>query len=244
MDAPMFSPAENTASGGGAGVEPRPLGTQVYELLWARILRRELEPGKRLPLAKIARSMGVSVTPVRDAVHHLAADGLVVVSPRKGTIVAPISETEVRELYQVRLIFEPPSAEIAARTLSETELRYLAGLVEQLEAFVAAGSSDVDAYLRDLATDGEFHAGFIRGVRNERLNAFYRSIQASLTVARALFPRSYHDTDQRAGEHRRILEALANRDGQLAREAVEEHLRIAERDTIRHLAAVEDMTRR
>jgi DNA-binding GntR family transcriptional regulator len=215
----------------------RLLADQVYQSLRSRILRGELRPGERLPLPEIAHSLGVSLVPVKSAVNRLAADGLVVMSPRIGTVVAPVSEADVREVYQVRLILEPQASQTAAATLSDDELRHLASLVDQMEASAHAGYASVDDYLRELEMDGEFHASIVRGVRNERLNAFYATIQASIIVARAMYPRVYRDTEELTGGHRRILDALVQRDGESARQAAEEHLRAAEYEAIRHMAA-------
>ena len=213
----------------------RQLSHQLYEVLRAKILRRELAPGERVPLRELAHSFGVSMTPVRDAVNLLAADGLVIVSPRRGTIVAPLSPNDVRELYQVRMILEPAAAEIAAESLSDDELRRLVDLADQLERAVAESYEDVDAYLHDLALDDQFHASIVRGVRNRRLNALYLGLQANLIVARAIFPVSDRCRVHRLGEHQWILDALLARDGELAREATANHLRLAREDILRHM---------
>lgn len=226
-----------TISGSTAAEFAQHLADRVYESLRARILRGELRSGERLSIADIARSLGISVAPVQDAVHRLAAEGLVAVSARLGTVVAPVSEMDVRELYQLRLILEPSAAEIAAGTLSEAELGELTDLVERLEASGRMASIELDDFIRERELDGEFHAGIIRGVRNERLNAFYATIRSTVIVVRAMFPLMYPDTEEAIGGHRRILETLIRRDGPAARREVEEHLRSAEYETIRHMAA-------
>jgi DNA-binding GntR family transcriptional regulator len=224
------------------GVPLRQLSHQLYEVLRAKILRRELAPGERVPLRELAQAFGVSMTPVRDAVNSLAADGLVVVSPRRGTIVAPLSQNDVRELYQVRMMLEPAAAEIAAESLSDDELRDLVDLADQLEQASAETYQDVDAYLHDLALDDHFHASIVRGVRNRRLNALYLGLQTNLIVARAIFPVSYRRRVHRLGEHRRILDALLARDGARAREETASHLRLAREDILRHMRTFDQAT--
>ena len=68
---------------------------------------RELEPGERISPPEIAADLGVSITPVRDAVNQMAAEGLVTVTPRRGTVVSPVSIRDIEELYEIRLMVEP-----------------------------------------------------------------------------------------------------------------------------------------
>src|SRR5947209_2096273 len=110
-----------------------PLSRRIFETLRDRILQGELGSGQRLAVRELAESLGVSVTPVRDAINKLAADGLVVVSPRRGTVVASFSPRDVRELYDLRLMLEPGAAEVAALQLSDDELRALRELAERME---------------------------------------------------------------------------------------------------------------
>ena len=82
-------------------LELRSLQQQVHDQLLGRILRRELEPGERISPPDIAAALGVSITPVRDAVNQMAAEGLVTVTPRRGTVVSPVSIRDIEELYEI-----------------------------------------------------------------------------------------------------------------------------------------------
>src|SRR5437762_1955430 len=97
-----------------SNLELRSLQQQIHDRLLGRILRGELEPGERISPPEIAATLGVSITPVRDAVNQMAAEGLVTVTPRRGTIVSPVSIRDIEELYEIRLMIEPPAAEMAA----------------------------------------------------------------------------------------------------------------------------------
>jgi DNA-binding GntR family transcriptional regulator len=184
-------------------------------------------------LRALAAQLGVSLTPVRDAINLLAADGLVAVSPRQGTVVTALSSSDAREIYQLRLMLEPAAAELAATSLTADELASLGDLVRRLEGGSRERFDDVEDYQRHLAIDLEFHAVVVGGARNQRLDGIYRSLQAGLTITRAMFP----ITCQREEAHRRILEALQARDGDLAREETAAHLRAAQVDVLRHLRA-------
>jgi DNA-binding GntR family transcriptional regulator len=219
-------------------LELRSLQQQVYDRLLGRILRRELEPGERISPPEIAAALGVSITPVRDAVNQMAAEGLVTVTPRRGTVVSPVSIRDIEELYEIRLMVEPLAAELAASRASEPEIARVQELAERLESGPAMSAGRVDdlaTYLVEIAADAELHAAVVRAAHNQRLNALYDGLRTHVLVARAVFPRLYRGEPHRRGEHRRIVEAIADHDGATARDAMTDHLRQALADTLRHV---------
>jgi DNA-binding GntR family transcriptional regulator len=219
-------------------LELRSLQQQVYDRLLGRILRQELVPGERLSPPEIAEALGVSITPVRDAVNQMAAEGLVTVTPRRGTVVSPVSIRDIEELYEIRLMVEPQAAEMAASRASEPEIARVRELAERLEWGAAATSGQVDdlaAYLQEISTDAELHAAVVRAAHNRRLSALYEGLRTHVLVARAMFPRLYQGESHRRGEHRRIVEAIAEHDGVAASDAMTTHLRQALADTLRHV---------
>ena len=219
-------------------LELRSLQQQVHDQLLGRILRRELEPGERISPPDIAAALGVSITPVRDAVNQMAAEGLVTVTPRRGTVVSPVSIRDIEELYEIRLMVEPQAAEMAASRASETEIARVQELADRLESGPATSGGRVDdlaTYLSEISTDAELHAAVVRAAHNRRLNALYDGLRTHVLVARAVFPRLYRGEPHRRGEHRRIVEAIADHDGEAASEAMAAHLRQALADTLRHV---------
>jgi len=227
-------------------LELRSLQQQIHDRLLGRILRRELEPGERISPAEIAAALGVSITPVRDAVNQMAAEGLVTVTPRRGTIVSPVSVRDIEELYEIRLMIEPHAAEVAASRASAGEIAQMLKLAEQLEAGPPAGASrvdDLETYLREIETDAELHAAVVRAARNLRLNALYHGLRTHVLIARAVFPRLYRGQPHRRGEHQRIVDAIAAHDGVAAGEAMAAHLRQALADTLRHVEEAGDQTK-
>jgi DNA-binding GntR family transcriptional regulator len=219
-------------------LELRSLQQQIHDRLLGRILRRELEPGERISPPVIAAAMGVSITPVRDAVNQMAAEGLVTVTPRRGTVVSPVSIRDIEELYEIRLMLEPQAAEVAASRATPAEIAHVQELAERLESGPSAGAGQVDdleTYLQEIATDAELHAAVVRAAHNVRLNALYDGLRTHVVIARAVFPRLYRGQPHRRGEHQRIVDAIAAHDGGAAREAMAAHLRQALADTLRHV---------
>jgi DNA-binding GntR family transcriptional regulator len=219
-------------------LELRSLQQQIHDRLLGRILRRELEPGERISPPVIAAAMGVSVTPVRDAVNQMAAEGLVTVTPRRGTVVSPVSVLDIEELYEIRLMIEPQAAEIAAGRASPAEIAHMQELAEQLEADRPAAAGEVEnleTYLQEIATDAELHAAVVRAAHNVRLNTLYDGLRTHVLIARAVFPRLYRGQPHRRGEHQRVVDAIVAHDGGAARDAMAGHLRQALADTLRHV---------
>jgi DNA-binding GntR family transcriptional regulator len=220
------------------GLELRSLQRQIHDQLLGRILRRELEPGERISPPEIAAALGVSITPVRDAVNQMAAEGLVTVTPRRGTVVSPVSIRDIEELYEIRLMIEPEAAELAASRATPDELASVQELAERLEsgpAGRAGGVDDLETYLQEIATDAELHAAIVQAAHNQRLDTLYAGLRTHVLIARAVFPRLYRGQPHRRGEHQRVVDAIAARDGGAARDAMAAHLRQALADTRRHV---------
>jgi DNA-binding GntR family transcriptional regulator len=227
-------------------LELRSLQEQIHDRLLGRILRRELEPGERISPPEIAAALGVSITPVRDAVNQMAAEGLVTVTPRRGTIVSPVSVRDIEELYEIRLMIEPQAAEIAAGRAGPAEIAHMQELAGQLESGPSPDAGQVDdleTYLQEIAADAELHAAVVRAAHNLRLNALYDGLRTHVLIARAVFPRLYRGQPHRRGEHQRVVDAIAAGDGAAARDAMAAHLRQALTDTLRHVEAVGDQAK-
>ena len=120
----------------------------------------------------MAASLGVSVAPVRDAVNLLAAEGLVHVRPRRGTIVAPMSGDVVAELYEIREMIEPAAAERVAERATAPEIARVRWFAQQLESSPATGRdtvTDIDLYLAELSVDADFDAELVHAAGNRGL---------------------------------------------------------------------------
>jgi len=226
------------ASQDDGNLELRSLQQQIHDRLLGRILRGELEPGERISPPVIAAAMGVSITPIRDAVNQMAAEGLVTVTPRRGTIVSPVSVGDIEELYEIRLMIEPKAAKLAAGRANPAEIAHMQELAAQLESAPPVGAGQVDdleAYLQEIATDAELHAAVVRAAHNARLNTLYDGLRTHVLIARAVFPRLYRRQPHRRGEHQRVVDAIAEHNGGAARDAMAAHLRQALADTLRHV---------
>jgi DNA-binding GntR family transcriptional regulator len=195
----------------------------IYKLLRARIASHEYAAGERLQLDPLATRLGVSRTPVREALNQLAAEGLIEIRPRRGTFVAEVTPETVAELYQLRLMIDTFVGKVVASRITSRQLDILRNRLDKMAHVV-----DGDTYL-DFGTylehDRAFHSSIVRLVGNGRLTALYEEINLPLwlvRVQRAVGPP--RDAATSLAQHRAILEALASRDPRAAAEAMAAHI--------------------
>jgi DNA-binding GntR family transcriptional regulator len=193
----------------------------VEEHLRGKITRGEIRTGQRLQQDAVARELGVSSTPVREALRRLEAEGLVTYLPHKGVAVQDVGPTRVREIFQLRTLLESFAAREAARRLTDDDLKVLFALQKDMRSYQSAG--DIRNFM---ATNDQWHMIIHRASGSELLRQ---------TIAR-LWRVSPWDTlwvipgRTRAAlqEHQSILGALEKRDSAEAERAMAEHIRSGE----------------
>jgi DNA-binding GntR family transcriptional regulator len=193
----------------------------VVDHLRDLILNGQLAPGERLVQDELAELLGVSRTPVREALHKLASEGLVTFSSYKGASVVEFSPSEVEEIYAVRMALESHAAYLAAQKITEDELGRLETLLYQMEeAFRRKNSALlVEAHYH-------FHIGVCAAAKRERL---YALIVQHLDLSNIYQPMALsmgRGARDPIVEHQRILAALQQRDADGARDLIRGHLQM------------------
>ena len=207
----------------------------VFEVLRDSILTRVFRPGDRLDVKALATQLGVSPTPVKDAINRLAAEGLIDVRPRSGTYVAEISPQAVAETFEIRRALECLAAEALVERLTPSLIARFTQIHEALERPV----DSEDARREHDQKNIELHLLIVEGSGNQRLLELYHSLNAHLTIAR-IHLRRRPDADrleQERREHAAIVDALIARDAKRLVEALGQHIRRAGQ------ALVDDVTR-
>lgn len=194
--------------------------TRVYHALRVPIVDGEIPPGQRMNIDAIARRLGVSQTPVREALQRLEADDLLVYAPGRGYRTTPVLDLAgLRSVFEFRLLVEPWAARAAATDrLSNPG----AGLDAELRSFAeVAGGENVRQEL--LGHDTRFHAMILAATGNEVVQSAYASSHCHLHVFRL----SAVDVngERTIEEHRRILDAIRDCDPEAAEAAMVEHIR-------------------
>jgi DNA-binding GntR family transcriptional regulator len=198
-----------------AGLGYRTKADLVHEELRARLLRGDLQPGDRVPIATLARELGVSAIPVREGVKRLEAEGLLAFETHKGAVVPRLAAADVAETFAIRAELEGLAAREAARCITEATLRELRAILDAMAA--AAQDGDHDAYG---AGNRAFHMTIYRSQPYGRLCTMIESLWDQTDWCRRIFARDAGSVAASAGEHEAILAALERGDG----EAAEAHL--------------------
>lgn len=204
-----------------------PQGNAAYQRLLDDMRDGTLLPGDRLRETELADRLGVSRTPIREAIRQLEADGLVTHVPRQGATVRRLDYAEVMELYEMRAVLEGTAARLAARAASDVELDELAALNARL-ATIPPGPEA--ARLNRI-----FHATLLDAAKNRFLSKSMASLQKSLMI---LGPTTLSDSaraNTANAEHDRLIEALKARDGDAAEAAMRAHIEASQRLRIRAL---------
>lgn len=211
-----------------------PLGDQVYELLRAAILKHEFTPGQRLSPQELSERFQVSATPIRDALRRLESDGLIQVSPRRGTFVTKFTAQDVREMFESRRIIEQAAVEALPR-VPDAVIQRISSLSEEMSGLL--NGELVRQYLHYLELDEAFHNSIVDMLGNRRLTGFYRSLRAHTYVALTLFSSEKRMPETHL-EHCEIVAACQQRDVALARRAISLHLENAAADILHKMSLV------
>ena len=191
----------------------------AYERLKDEIRTARMSPGYQAPEPEIALRLGMSRTPVREALIRLEAEGLVEVIPRHGVRVLPIRPDDMREIYEVLSALEPEAAAgLAARKPSQDELRPMDEATADME--LALKDVDLDAWAK---ADDRFHLALLDLHGNRRLRSFVVALNDQVYRARMITLRMRATPHRSNEDHRDILNHLKKGDSEAARAAFREH---------------------
>lgn len=196
----------------------RSLRDLAYEDIRDAILSGALPPGQRVKERDVAEQMGISTTPVKEALRRLEQEGLVVSQPRRGAVVSTLAQIPVEEIEEIRGLLEAMAARLAAERLSEADLARLGTLVEEMTVL----TREMREPQRRIADVDAFHRIILQGARNDFLVRFVATLNPFERIHRT----EYIDPTEAAtilAEHRAIHEALAARDGEAAERLMFQH---------------------
>ncbi|MER3444035.1 MAG: GntR family transcriptional regulator [Meiothermus sp.] len=196
---------------------PSSVREAAYLHLREAILGGTLLPGTRISEPGLAESLGISRTPVREALQRLSQEGLVELSPNKGARVRVITPREVREVYEVRALLEAEGARLAAQRASEAELEALAQRLEALDRIPA------EQYPEQMRVDFEFHSLLMEASHNRTLARVYQDLRSGLALVRA-HQQTLSQHPKTREQHRQILQALQVREAERAARAAKAHV--------------------
>ncbi len=196
----------------------------TFERLRRLILNGEYGPDERLVEEHLAERLGVSRTPVRQALTMLEAEGLVEISPNRGAAVCSFSIQEVWDIYDLRAVLEGYATRRAAEKIEAKELRGLQKLAEEMEGLAGRFSDHEEEIRRLVVTNQEFHDTIVVASRNKRLELLIRRTVEIPLMFKAFFWYTPHERSISNHYHRQILNALEQRDGERAEIVMREHV--------------------
>ena len=196
-----------------------PLRDVVCNTLRDAILKGELEPGERLMEIQLAERLGVSRTPIREAIRKLELEGLVLMIPRKGAEVAKISEKSLRDVLEVRRSLEELAAELACQRMDAEALK---DLEDAQKAFIQAVESGETMTMAE--ADEHFHDVIYMGTGNTRLVQILNNLREQMYRYRLEYIKDAEKRQILLVEHESILRAIRSRHVAEAKEAVRAHI--------------------
>ncbi|WP_027894255.1 GntR family transcriptional regulator [Calidithermus chliarophilus] len=206
MNIPMLPPNERVVD-------------TVRETLREAILEGRLAPGQKLSVPELARQMGVSRSPVREAILQLVGEGLAVERTRRGVVVANLSARDLGEIYEVREVLEALAVRLAAQRARPEQLRAMRDVLERQRQ--AVESRDPQLYSQ---TNQQLHTLISQSSGNPRLQRILALLFGEMQLAFRTLSNNPAHTMRGHQEHRRIVEALEARDSGAAEAAMRRHL--------------------
>ncbi len=196
-----------------------PLRDVVFNTLRQAILRGELKPGERLLEIHLANKLGVSRTPIREAIRKLELENLVIMVPRKGAVVAEITEKSLRDVLEVRRALEALAVQLACEKILDSEIEELKVAAKEFEEALKTG--DVTVYAE---ADVKFHDIIYRTTDNQRLIQLLYNLREQMYRYRVEYLKREDSHEVLLAEHQHIIQMLAQRDEARAVEAVCAHI--------------------
>lgn len=194
------------------------MADRAYEELKWQILNGEIGPGQLYTEQSICELIDIGRSPVRSALSRLQHDRLIDIIPRKGMLVRGVSNQEIKEIIQVRLRLEPLVAELAAQNASKEDIEEMDLLLRQAE------TADLNDHKLAMRVDHEFHIALARSTGNcvlEEIVSFVKK-RSSILWFRGIVSEQQIKGVQK--EHRRVLNAVKNRDKQKAVKYLTDHI--------------------
>jgi len=211
----------------------RPLRDVVFDTLRDAIIQGRLEPGERLMETQLAEELGVSRTPVREAMRRLEQEGFIVMVPHKGAYVAGITLRDIADVFEVRAALDSLAAGLAAQRITEDELEELEKALVRLSEDTIAGNVE-----KIVKSDEAFHEIIYRASRNERLLQIIINLQEQIHRFRTTSLSRPGRAKITIEEHRKIVEAISEHNVALSQTLAMEHTESAEQNLLSAIGEV------
>jgi len=196
-----------------------PLRDVVFNTLREAILKGELKPGERLMELQLAAKLGVSRTPIREAIRMLEQEGLAVTIPRKGAEVAKMTEKDMEDVLQIREALDELAAKIACEQISEEQLEELVATMHEFEE-----STKTDNVKKIAEADVKFHDIIYQSTGNPKLVNMLNNLREQMYRYRVEYLKEGETRDVLVKEHEELTKAIRERDVERAKQLSFQHI--------------------
>ena len=196
-----------------------PLRDVVFNTLRQAILRGELKPGERLMEIQLANKLGVSRTPIREAIRKLELEGLVLMIPRKGAEVAEITEKSLRDVLEVRRALEELAVELVCEKITEEQIQDLKDAAEEFKESLESGD-----ITRIAEADVKFHDVIYMATDNQKLIQLLNNLREQMYRYRVEYLKRSDFHQQLIDEHEEIIETIESGQKDRAVQVVCQHV--------------------
>ncbi len=196
-----------------------PLRDVVFNTLRQAILKGELEPGERLMEVQLANKLGVSRTPIREAIRKLELEGLVRMVPRKGAEVASITEKDMRDVLEVRTALDGLAVQLVCDKIKKSDIKELVDANKEFEKSISTKNLTLIA-----EADETFHDIIYKITENQRLIQMVNNLREQMYRYRLEYLKDENTHPKLVKEHEDIIEQLANKDLEAASKSVKMHV--------------------
>lgn len=211
------------------------LRDQIYDILKKLIIFREIKPGEKINEEEIAKTLGVSRTPIRETLVRLQHEGIVKIIPRRGAFVLSQSRKKIIEILQVREVLEGLVARLATENMNDKTLNRLRLCLEK----ISSSQDDEDRLLKYTPADVEFHSLLVEACDNDLLKNMMGIVNAQLQIVRLRTVVLPGRPEQTVSEHYKILEAIERGDVRSAEKLMRKHVESVRKDALKNIGLME-----
>lgn len=195
------------------------LRESVFKTLRKAILKGEIKPGERLLEVSLAKNLGVSRTPIREAMKMLEDEGLVTIKPRRGIVVAGITEKSLKDVLEVRKVIEDLAIELACERITDDQL---IRLTVAREDFIAAMEKDDPMKIAEL--DEKFHDIIFEGSGNDKLLQLLNNLREQMYRYRLEYVKDKSEWEHILEEHTQMLSAIKRKNARKGKDIIKKHI--------------------
>lgn len=201
-------------------IDNTPLSEKIAETLREYIMKGSLKPGERLTEPKLSAMLGISRTPIREALRLLENEGFIDIYPRRGAVVSEITSKDVDEIFIIKTKLESLAARLAVENISEADIKKMMDINEKMMKY-----SESKNVVNLIKLNADFHNIFIEKCNNSRLIKFIESLNKQFKRVTAYSFTETGRIKKVLEEHKNIIDAFVNRDAEKVEQLVDIHVK-------------------